>query len=436
MANLPSTTDTGLVALAAARSRHNEEQVLADRALENERRVAIVRLATFFMLGVSQGIISNVAGKGLDSAGGVRPVVLVCYLVFCVVSIVMTQRSERASVRKATWIPFFSATVDVCFVVAMNWADQVNGELQLDGTAVMLALTLAYAILRFGDAALGYAVVVAVVAFAVVLGWAGPFDWPRFTFTSFVLVAIGFLLWWTRRAVRQAFVDLKRREGLSRLLPQKVVDEILAGREEVLRPTRRNVTVLFSDIRDFTTFSEGREPEEVLRVLDEYFGRMTQIVQGHDGSVNKFIGDGLLAVWGAPGKLDDHAAHAARAALDMQRSLDELNQQRVRDGQLPLRIGVGLHSGPVAAGMLGGGGQSEFTVIGDAVNLASRIEGLTKQFGVEVLVSDDTWRRLGDRFAGVRHGEATVKGRKAAVVVWSLTGPRVDAPAVVDQRSP
>src|SRR5439155_19078528 len=107
------------------------------------------------------------------------------------------------------------------------------------------------------------------------------------------------------------------------------------------------------------------------------FGRMSQIVKGHDGVVGKFMGDGLLACWGVPDALDDHAVRAVRAARDMRRALRELNNYRETQGLGPLKIGIGIHTGVVAAGMLGGNLQAEYTVIGDAVNVASRVEGLT-----------------------------------------------------------
>ena len=158
-----------------------------------------------------------------------------------------------------------------------------------------------------------------------------------------------------------------------------------------------------------------------MHFLDDYFGRMTQVVQGHDGSVNKFIGDGLMALWGAPEPLADHAVHAVKAALDIQKVMTEINEHREAAGETPLRIGVGVHTGEVAAGMLGNSSQAEYSVIGDAVNVASRIEGLTKEHGTGVLVSEATWNLLGGRFAGERVGEVLVKGRRAPVVIYALT---------------
>jgi adenylate cyclase len=147
-----------------------------------------------------------------------------------------------------------------------------------------------------------------------------------------------------------------------------------------------------------------------------------QIVQGHEGMVNKFLGDGLLAVWGVPDNQEDHAERALKAALHMREKLVELNAQRTQAGIAPFKIGIGLHTGVVAAGMLGGTTQSEYTVIGDAVNLASRIESLTKEVGVDVLASETTWMQGGRKFRGDRVGAEHVKGRDAAVVVYAVRG--------------
>jgi adenylate cyclase len=414
--------DTSLTAMARSTSEHNEQQVLAARALENERRVTVVRVVTLAMMVVSQGVIGNLTGDA-GQPSVLRLGALAVYMLFAV-GAVYSVRHSPVSVTRATWLPLLGTTFDVSFVIAMDWADRLESHVKIEQTAAMLALIISYSILRYGAASLFYGTALSIVAYAIAAAGAGTFTWPAFTFVSFAFVALALLLWSTRRAVRLAFVDLKRRDALSRLVPPKVVDEILAGREDaLLRPARRDVSVLFSDVRDFTTYSESREPEDVLRFLDDYFGRMTQIVQGHDGSVNKFLGDGLLALWGAPEPMDDHPMRAVKAALDMQKVMIELNERRVADGEAPLAIGIGVHTGTVAVGMLGGV-QSEYSVIGDAVNLASRIEGLTKAHGAGILVSEATWSRLGDRFAGERVGEVPVKGRKAPVVIYSITGPR------------
>jgi adenylate cyclase len=195
---------------------------------------------------------------------------------------------------------------------------------------------------------------------------------------------------------------------------------VLAGGEAALQPVQCEVTVLFTDIRDFTTLSEAMAPRDVLEFLDDYFGHMAQVVKGHDGLVNKFLGDGMLAFWGVPDRSPDHAELALKAALDMRKKLVELNQAREKAGRAPVRFGIGVHTGTVAAGMLGGADQHEYTVIGDAVNVASRIEGLTKSHAVDILVSESTRLKAGERFTARRVAEEKVKGRAETVVVYAL----------------
>jgi adenylate cyclase len=205
------------------------------------------------------------------------------------------------------------------------------------------------------------------------------------------------------------------------------VEHVLAYGDE-LAPSNRTVTLLFLDIRSFTTFSENLPPRAVLEFLDEFLGEMSRIVMGHDGTVNKFLGDGLMAFWGAPTRQEDHAVRAVRAALDIRRRLAELNRDRVEKGLKPVAVGLGLHTGSVAAGMLGGAEQHEYTVIGDTVNVASRLESLTKALGTDVLLSEDTVSCLGARFDCERLAEEHVKGRTAPVVVYGLRGPAPSPP--------
>jgi adenylate cyclase len=252
---------------------------------------------------------------------------------------------------------------------------------------------------------------------------------------SFVLgcfIALGMLLAWMNREMRSMFLDLRGLDNLSRFLPRQVVDRVIKDGETSLMPLQREVTILFSDIRDFTSLSEALPPQAVLNLLDDYFGHMTHIVLERQGMVNKFLGDGMMACWGVPEHSEDHAEQAMRAALDMRAKLVEINAWRQQHGEPPLRIGIGLHTGVVAAGMLGGTRQHEYTIIGDAVNVASRVEGLTKVVGTDILVSQSTWKRAGEGFQGELVGEEHVKGRQETVVLYSLKG-RETAPSTVFQ---
>jgi len=263
----------------------------------------------------------------------------------------------------------------------------------------------------------------------------GEFSVSKVSFVLGCYIALGLLIGWANTAVSSMFLGLRRRDNLSRFLPRQVVERVLQTGDGTLEPVQREVTILFSDIRDFTALSESLPPRAVLGLLDDYFGHMGQIVMGHGGIVNKFLGDGMLACWGVPDGDANHAVHAMQAALDMRKKLEELNAWRAQRGEPALRIGIGLHTGVVAAGMLGGAEQHEYTVIGDAVNLASRVEGLTKALGVDILVSESTWRAGEGRFQGARMSEERVKGRKEAVVVYSLKGRAPQAVASAQARA-
>ncbi|MGQ0544864.1 MAG: CHASE2 domain-containing protein [Betaproteobacteria bacterium] len=180
---------------------------------------------------------------------------------------------------------------------------------------------------------------------------------------------------------------------------------------------RRDVTLLFSDIRNFTTLSETRNPEEVIALLNRYFSLQVDVVFRHGGSLDKFIGDCIMAIWGAP--LDDaeHARHAVACALDMAEALQAFKRE-VGAEHTDFDVGIGLHSGAAVVGLMGSQKRLEYTAIGDTVNLASRIEGLTKEARRRILVSRDTMERCGDAFDFVSCGTFPVKGRAQPVELF------------------
>ena len=195
---------------------------------------------------------------------------------------------------------------------------------------------------------------------------------------------------------------------------------------------RRQMTVLFSDIRGFTSISEKGEPEDIVQTLNEYFTRMVDIVFKHKGTLDKFVGDMVMALFGAP--LDDvnHAEHAVDAALEMIVELNRLNEQWIAEGRPALDIGIGINTGPMIAGNIGSEAIMSYTVIGDAVNLGSRLESLNKQYSTRIIISDATRAALPDRYIFRPLGDVVVKGKTRPVAIFEVVGP---APSQ-DQATP
>ena len=215
-----------------------------------------------------------------------------------------------------------------------------------------------------------------------------------------------------KREVRRLFGRYVSRDVIEALAS----DPALAG----LGGQRREMTVLFSDIRGFTSASERRPPEDVVAQLNEYFSAMVEVLFRHRGTLDKFVGDMVMGLFGAP--LDDreHADHAVAAAIDMLRALDELNARWRADGRPPVEIGIGISSGEMIAGNIGSAAIMSYTVIGDAVNLGARLESLNKERGTRILISEATRRRLTRPVATRPVGEMAVKGRVEPVLVHEV----------------
>jgi adenylate cyclase len=311
---------------------------------------------------------------------------------------------------------------------ARDWLQEVARE-RLAPLAILLIAAIAFAFTRRWNATIIGVVLAATTL--VVLGAA----WVMLGQGRFVPV-VGALTWswgFYITAGGAAYVQERARQErtfgmFKRFLDPNIVAQLVESGEvdHQANAVSREITVLFSDIRGFTSLSETSSPEAVVELLNRYFTAQVEVIFRHGGTLDKFIGDAIMAFWGAPIANPDHASAAVAAALDMSKALDEMRSSLGELGA-ELDIGIGLHSGMAVVGFIGSPDRLDYTVIGDTVNLASRIEGLTKGVA-RVLVSEATKAAAGDSFDFVERGQHKVKGREAPVLLYEPIAKSVKLP--------
>jgi len=211
------------------------------------------------------------------------------------------------------------------------------------------------------------------------------------------------------------------KSAFSSYLSADLLEQLVQNPESLsLGGEKKELTILFSDIRGFTTISESMDPVSLINLLNRYFTPMTNAVLKHGGMLDKYIGDAVMAFFNAPVDVKNHADATCRAALEMIEKLDELNMELKKDGINPIRIGIGINTADVVVGNMGSDTRFNYTVIGDGVNLASRVEGLTKNYGVDILITEFTVAKLKDEFIYTKIEPVKVKGKDEAVLLYRL----------------
>ena len=255
----------------------------------------------------------------------------------------------------------------------------------------------------------------------------GPAISVEFVLISMMTIAglgtiIAYITTVARRTITQAIRLEVANAHLGRYFSPGVADRIRRADGSLLSVGGRTqeVAVMFCDIRDFTTITENLAPTEVLAFLSDYHAHMVEVIFGHRGTVDKFIGDAIMVTFGTPDPETDDAERAVRTGLDMNRALAELNAERARRGLVEIRHGIGIHYGPVIAGNIGTEERLEYTVMGDAVNVASRIQDACKTLGESLLVSKAVAQRLPDDLRTAPLSEQRVKGRRAPVHIYTV----------------
>jgi len=319
--------------------------------------------------------------------------------------------------------------LDNCPVVSLSTGWQA--------ALLLLAVGAVCTVAVFGGPVVGLALALALMAAVLA---AGTRLMARSLFFSPVPILAGIPLvfaaavWY--RFAREDRDRRRLRRIFGQYVPGRVVDEILAGGVEQFAGRRVEITVLFSDVRNFTHISEELSPEALMAQLNEYFGAMTEVVVTHGGVVDKFIGDGMLALFGAPVRHEDHARRALNAARRMRVVLAGLNRGWAERDRHQFRIGIGLHTGEVVVGNVGSERKIEYTALGETVNVASRVESATKEFfrtsSACILISESTLRAIGEVPDAEDVGEQPLKGVTRAIRLFRVgSGRRATATAVL-----
>ena len=273
------------------------------------------------------------------------------------------------------------------------------------------------------------ATVTAVIVLATFMGFVyfGFSYWGRWF--SFVVPATTLIISYVSatsfRVVFEEREKRKIRKTFSQYLSPGVIALIEKDPAKYIRPggETQELSIMFSDIRDFTALSEGMSPDDLVRLLNEYFNGMTEVLYRNLGTLDKYIGDAIMAFWGSPYPQADHAYHACRCAVEMVARLAELNRAWSERGIPKIAIGIGVNSGPVNVGNIGSEQRLSWTAMGDNVNLASRLEGMTKQYRTAAIISDATYVQVKHQFVAREVDKIRVKGKKHPVTIYELLGP-------------
>ena len=294
-----------------------------------------------------------------------------------------------------------------------------------------------YSLMFLLGTVLGYAILVnvsfwknTIIFLVFVLGWptlASAIFFAQDSWLGFLSFELAFFLVFGTTSTYSYNTEGKKRKVIRQLfscyMSEVLVKELESNPQKArLGGDRRFITIFFSDLANFTTLSERFEPERIVSLLNDYFTEMSQVILDSQGVIDKYQGDGIMAFWGAPISLEDHAAKACLAALECQVRMNKINESLSQAGIPPLSMRIGLHSGDAVVGNMGSAQRFDYTIIGDNVNLASRLEGVNKQFGTKVIISETSFHHAADRIEARELDLIAVKGKEKPIRIYELLG--------------
>lgn len=380
---------------------------LEAEARRNELRVGVVRLSSYLLVLTIDVVLYWQGLRPLRNIG--------VAFVYALISAALLLAMTKLSYGRIYW--FLVPVVDFSLIYSLM-SSRITGMgmniAMASITALACGIFAATGGIRFDRRAAAWTTLLAVVLLALLLHEHA--SHLHLLYSGVAIVMIGMLNVWLADQVRRAMEATRGQLLLEKLLPGVASAAMKDPLSLLDAPRSIEATLLVTDLRGFTALSEQMQPSDVFEMLNQLQGALSEAVHACGGIVDKFMGDGMLAVFGATDPAPDHARRAMEAVRRIRAVLDEQNRSRA-NGRL--RVGMGVHSGTVVAGCMGGGSRLEFTVIGDAVNTTSRLEAMTKDKGVDVLVSEETASRVPEiKFKDL--GVVAVRGRQKELRIFTL----------------